>query len=231
MPDFPRLPLCKVICSGWPAVFPVPADSALAHVFHPLWRQPFLLTRHPSLVFSSEMLLVLGDSFAPGVGRRCSVDPSVCSSGRRGGRISDESFRRWAIRQVFDLQPRRVLLMVGGNDIDQAPFSARQLCQLFEELVLGILAAGATEVYIFPVPPRVSCRHVSASVYRRRRRLLNLVLRRFFARWKDGSQVVFSPFHAAMDFIGGDGVHPSAAGWRAVAHYINTLVNAPLASR
>ena len=79
-------------------------------------------------------------------------------------------------------------------------------------------------MHIFPIPPRVSCRHVPTSVYWRRRRLLNLVLRRFFSRWNDDSRVVSSPFHAAMDFIGSDGVHPSAAGWREIARYISTLV-------
>ena len=56
--------------------------------------------------------------------------------------------------------------MVGGNDLARGPFSPRQISHLFEELVLGLIAAGAGEVHIFPVPhvQRAVCRHGEVSV-------------------------------------------------------------------
>lgn len=178
----------------------------------------------PLLRFSV-MLLMLGDSFAFWAGQRCRLPPSVRTAGQRGGRLGDERFRRWAISTVMAMQPRRVLLIVGGNDIARPPFNPRLLSQLYEEIVLGILAAGADHVHVFPVPPRTSCRRgdVTVSVYRRRRRLVNLFLRRLFAPRGAVPSTVFGAFRPEDDFLGRDGVHPSAAGWASIAEYVRAL--------
>ncbi|KAF0308924.1 hypothetical protein FJT64_019902 [Amphibalanus amphitrite] len=100
------------------------------------------------------MLLVLGDSFAHWASHRCDLPASVVTAGRRGGRLDDEAFRRWAVGVVFRSRPERVLLVVGGNDLAGPEFNARHLHHLFEELVYGVLAAGAGQVTILPIPPR-----------------------------------------------------------------------------
>ncbi|KAF0298727.1 hypothetical protein FJT64_003932 [Amphibalanus amphitrite] len=104
------------------------------------------------------MLLVLGDSFAHWASHRCDLPASVVTAGRRGGRLDDEAFRRWAVGVVFRSRPERVLLVVGGNDLAGPEFNARHLHHLFEELVYGVLAAGAGQVTILPIPPRTACR-------------------------------------------------------------------------
>ena len=175
----------------------------------------------------SVMLLVLGDSFAFWAGRRCSLDASVSVAGWRGGRISDDQFRRWAVAEVARRSRPRVLLIVGGNDIDQRSFNARQLMACYGELALGLLAAGAESVHLLPVPPRSSCRLCSASAFRRRRRLANLLLRRRYARPDPDTPIVFTAFTPSMSFIGHDGVHPSAADWLELERHIASVAAAP----
>ena len=108
----------------------------------------------------------------------------MVSAGRRGGRLDDEAFRRWAIDMVVRSRPERVLLIVGGNDLAGPDFSAHHFRQLYEDLIYGVLAAGAGQVTVLPIPPRTACRPGGATVsaHRRRRRLMNLLLRRSFRR-------------------------------------------------
>ena len=164
------------------------------------------------------MFLVIGDSFAYWAGRRCAFRVPAQTAGWRGGCISDDRFRRWAVATVLHLRPQRVLLIVGGNDLARVPFSPRHLLGFFRELTLGLLAAGAEEIHVFPVPPRTSTRPGAASVsaFRRRRRLVNMLLRRLFARPAVASPVAFCAFQPAESFVGADGVHPSRAGWQAI---------------
>ena len=170
------------------------------------------------------MLLVIGDSYACRVGRRCDLPAGVETCGWSGGRVTNDRFRRWAIAETMRLRPSRVLVIVGGNDLAQPEFSARMIMQVFEELVLGLCATGA-HVHIFPVPPRLSCRRGAAPVpaYMRRRRLTNLLLRQRFNR-QTADDTSFCVFNAAEGFIGSDGVHPSPAGWRAIAGVIDALI-------
>ena len=152
------------------------------------------------LVFrSSGMLLVVGDSFAFWAARQCPPDVSICTAGWRGGRIGDDRFRRWVIATVARVRPSRVLLMVGGNDLDRRAFSPRIIMELFHETVLGVLAAGASQVHVFPVPPRTRCRRgvVTVAAYRRRRRLTNMLLRRRFARPGAALPAAFGSFQPA----------------------------------
>ena len=175
------------------------------------------------------MLLVLGDSFAHWASHRCVLPASVVTAGRRGGRLDDEAFRQWAIGVVFRSRPERVLLIVGGNDLAGPVFNARHLHQMYEELISGVLAAGAGQVTVLPIPPRTACRPGGATVsaYRRRRRLMNLLLRRSFRRPRAASPVAFCPFTPGPGFVGRDGVHPSAEGWRELAAVILFVASAP----
>ena len=165
------------------------------------------------------MQLLLGDSFAYWAGRRCPLGEAVQTAGWRGGAIADGRLRKWAIATVVRLQPAQVLLIIGGNDLAREHFSVRILSALFEELTLGLLAAGADSIVVFPIPPRASCRHgdVVVSVYRRRRRLMNQVLRRQFSHPVTNPQVTFGQFSFNECHLGRDGVHPSAVGWQALA--------------
>ena len=119
------------------------------------------------------MLLILVDSFAYWAGTR-DLGPDVVARGWRGARLANEEFRRWAINVTHQERPRDVLLIVGGNDVACAHFSPRLLGKFFEELILGIYAAGAEYVHVLYIPPRSATRPGSAtvSVYRRRRRLI-----------------------------------------------------------
>ena len=142
------------------------------------------------------MLLVIGDSFAFWAGRRCSFEGDVRTAGWRGGRISDGEFRRWAVATVMDMRPRTVALIVGGNDTAGDTFNTRLLSSLYWELTLGFAAAVAQRTVVFPIPPRTAQRPdgASTSVYRRRRRLLNMVLRRQFSRPDACPQAGFASF-------------------------------------
>ena len=174
----------------------------------------------------SAMLLVLGDSFAYWAGRRCDLGETIRTAGWRGGRIGDAAFRRWAIATVHEMKPQRVVLLVGGNDLTGEGFNTRQLYSLFQELTLGIAAAGASETIVFPIPPRSSCRRgdVSVAMYCRRRRLFNKVLKKELSRPQASSQASFSNFRPGDGFLGRDGVHPSAGGWQVLAEAITALV-------
>ena len=83
-----------------------------------------------------------------------------------------------------------------------------------QELVLGHLAAGATAIWILPIPPRNGLRPSDASApqFQRRRWVANRLLRRLFRR----APVILVDYALPADFLGRDGVHPSAAGWRAL---------------
>ena len=175
------------------------------------------------------MLLVLGDSFAYWAGRRRELHEHVRTAGWRGGRIADDDFRRWAIATVQRLRPTRVLLVVGGNDVASNPFSPRVLTGLFSELALGIVAAGAAQLHVLPIPPRAVCRRgpVSVSAFRRRRRLTNLLLRRLCRTRRADFPMAFCHFQPALGFVGADGVHPSEVGWASLIHTITSLAVSP----
>lgn len=157
-------------------------------------------------------MLVIGDSFACHLRRMRPSPPDVLYAGRSGARLGEEDFRRFAIQHVISERARSVLLLVGGNDLAQPGYTLRSFVRDAEELCAGLLAAGAEHVVFMPIPPRTSSRaqDVPAPCHRRRRKLANLALRR-----KYSSQPVLCPDvrYPGM-FLGSDGVHPSAAGWR-----------------
>ena len=162
------------------------------------------------------MLLIIGDSYVHWARTRCDLGSSVRTAGWRGGCLTSDSFRRWAVRTVRHIQPRRVLLVAGGNDVAQQSFSPRILSQIFEELTAGLIAAGAKHVFVFAIPPRSRTRPGDASVsaYRKRRKLMNQILTRQFSKPEANPDVSFIRFQPAAGFIGRDGIHPSPEGWR-----------------
>ena len=115
------------------------------------------------------MLLVLGDSYAAHLERQ--VDPAwpVACAGRPGAKIASAAFRRWAIRTAHERRPRRMLLMVGSNDLAHQQFRQRELMDSFEELSLGLLAAGVDSVYIQLAPGRRPVRTCACPAPRRLR--------------------------------------------------------------
>lgn len=173
----------------------------------------------------SIMQLFIGDSFAHHAAERCHLGEATRAEGWRGARLSQDSFRRWAIARVLHWRPARVVLFVGSNDLAAQQFSVRHLVGFYEELTAGMLAAGAGCVVVMPLPPRSRLRpgDVSAAVYRRRRRLVNQVLRRQFARPRANPDVSFGRFVFGDDFLGPDGIHPSAAGWRALEVAVSAM--------
>ncbi|KAF0296198.1 hypothetical protein FJT64_006347 [Amphibalanus amphitrite] len=177
------------------------------------------------LAVITPMLLVIGDSYAHWASSRCQLREGVQAAGRRGARIADDEFRRWAIRVAHHVRPQDALLIIGGNDMAHEHFSPRLLGQHYEELVLGLLAAGVGFVHILPIPPRSASRpgSVPAPVYRRRRRLTNQVLRRLFCRPVAAPCVAMCEFPMGDGFLGRDGVHPSEDGWRRLQTLISHI--------
>ena len=145
---------------------------------------------------------------------RAAADLPVTADGVRGGCVGDDSFRRRAIQAAVRHRPRVAVIMAGGNDLARPSCRLRNWLGSLQELVLGVLAAGATVVWIMPIPPRSGLRptDVSARQFRRRRWVANRLLRRLFRR----APAMLMQFSPPADFLGRDGVHPSAAGWRAL---------------
>ena len=168
-------------------------------------------------------MLVLGDSYVARLGAH--LDPAwrVSCVGRPGARVSDDCFRTWALRTAIERQPVSVLLIVGGSDHPARPlFRQQELLVYFDELVAGLLAAGVAHVFVLAIPPRVHLRatDVAASCFRRRRRLANNKLRRKFGR----APVMYVPLPTPGEFLGPDGVHPSAGGWRELTDIVRRLL-------
>ena len=175
-----------------------------------------------SLPGSSIMLLIIGDSFAHHLATHLNSSWDVSCVGRRGARLSDESFRRWAIATTINTRPTRVLLIVGGNDVAHPTFEQRSLAALFEELSLGLLAAGADSVRILAIPPGTQLRaaDVSAACFSRRQRVANSKLKGKFRR----DPVMFRALCTSKGFLGRDGVHPSRRGWQTLCAVVRTLL-------
>ena len=173
---------------------------------------------------SLQMLLVLGDSFAARMRSRLPPDGPIEAVGWSGAHVHDELFRRWAIGQVVQWRPDAVLVIAGGNDVAQPGFRQRQLLADLRELALGLSAAGADRVFLFPIPPRDRLRHGDSSTvqYRRRRRFANRIMRATFRHFP----IICRPFAVPSNFLGRDGVHPSEAGWQALFAYVTACSEA-----
>ena len=155
----------------------------------------------------------MGDSFASHLARRVNT-PGIVVLGRRGATLQDEAFRRWVLQEAARHQPDAVLLIVGGNDLAAPTCRLRSFIGLTEEIAAGLLATGTPEVIFLRVSRRPQ--DVSAKQHRRRRKLLNLALHQRFAAAPVRCQSVRFP----NNFLGADGTHPSAVGWRWLASVI-----------
>ena len=123
--------------------------------------------------------------------------------------------------KVQEIRPQQVLLMVGSNDLAGQDFRQQRLIGYFDEITLGMLAAGAQVVRVWLLPPRVSMRRgdVSGACYRRRRQLANAKLKHKFRR--EPVRWVSCP---TTHMLGPDGVHPSRVGWQIVCSMVAQLV-------
>ena len=99
-------------------------------------------------------MLVVGDSYAVHLPRRCSRSLSVAAAGVRGGCIDNDEFRRWAIRAAARIHPRVGALVAGGNDLARKDCRVRSWLANLQELTLGLLATGVARIYVLPIPPR-----------------------------------------------------------------------------
>ena len=159
-----------------------------------------------------DMLLVIGDSFAQRLTSKLTTSDNVTAKGRPGATLASDSFRRWAIACAYEAQPEAVMLIIGGNDVASRDFQFRTFLSLIEELIAGIAAAGVPRIIIMPIPPRTSSRPQDVAVrqHHLRRKRLNLTLRGRFR-----SNAVRCPTTKyPASFVGTDGLHPSATGWR-----------------
>ena len=159
-----------------------------------------------------DMFLVIGDSFVQRLTGRLTTSDNVTAKGRPGATLKSESFRRWAIACACEAQTAAVMLIIGGNDVASRDFQLSTFMSLIEELIAGIAAAGVTRIVIMPIPPRTSSRPQDVPVRQHllRRRRLNLTLRGRFR--SDAVPCPKAKYPAS--FVGTDGVHPSAIGWR-----------------
>ena len=146
----------------------------------------------------------------------------ISAAGRGVARLCDEHFKTWALREAVERRPRQAIVMIGGNDLAAPRFRQQLLVASFQELALGLLAAGAERVPIFPIPPRDSFRSgdVLPQQYRRRRRVTNKILKVKFRK----SPVKCLPFVVPDGFLARDGVHPSAPGWETILAALRAFV-------
>ena len=160
------------------------------------------------------MALVIGDSYAARLNDLLGPDDHLSAAGMRGARVCQEQFRHWALREAVALKPRVAMLLIGGNDLACPEFRQRNFIRNLRELALGLLAAGAERVFLFPIPPRDTFRRQDArpEQYRRRRRLTNRILKATFKR----DPIICAPFVVPSGFLSRDGVYPSDSGWRAL---------------
>ena len=167
-------------------------------------------------------MLIVGDSFVTRLAAQLDPGWPVVCAGRSGARLADDEFRRWAIGTAAASRPERVVLMIGGNDVALPRFRHVAFLALFEELAYGLLAAGAQQVHVMALPPRVRLRagDVPAACYRKRRHLANGKLRVKFRR----APISFLPVPSSGEFLGSDGVHPSQRGWEAIKDVIRSLL-------
>ncbi|KAF0310422.1 putative ATP-dependent RNA helicase Dbp73D [Amphibalanus amphitrite] len=100
----------------------------------------------------TEMLLVLGDSYAHRFRSICDAGDSITASGWRGACVGDDEFRRWAIREAVLRRPQRVFLMVGSNDL------ARPLQDMISGMIRSALASASSvpEAATGPAPTPAS---------------------------------------------------------------------------
>lgn len=176
--------------------------------FFSFWSQKLMLII--IIILQAKMLMVLGDSYAHRM--RSHLDPAgqILCRGWPGARLGQESFRHWAVKQAKESKPDIVLLMIGGNDVARKEFRQRKFLSELEELALGLLAAGAREVRVWPVPPRTRLRKqdVSVACFRKRRHLLNHLMTKELR----GECRIF-PAPSMDKMLGADGVHPSELAW------------------
>ena len=168
------------------------------------------------------MLLIIGDSYSCRLKEHLDRSWGLVCVGKRGARLSDESFRRWALANAIASRPSSVLLIVGGNDLARPAFQQGEFIACYEELSLGLLAAGAELVWLLAIPPRVNMRRgdVSAACFSRRRHIANAKLCSKFKR----PPVQFLPIRTSHGFLGPDGVHPSRRGWQTLRGAVRRLL-------
>ncbi|KAF0309100.1 hypothetical protein FJT64_019742 [Amphibalanus amphitrite] len=160
-------------------------------------------------------ILILGSSHGKHMARALAAagaPDTVRAFGIPGGRLGCPEHRRRLLRAAADNRPMDVLLVIGGNDLCQRDLDVPQLSRDLIALGQGLRAAGAVEVFVYPVLPRTRVRGVCPATYEQRRRFLNRV---WASRFRSPPiTLIDAPADVAM--LGRDGVHLSPSGQRAV---------------
>lgn len=181
-------------------------------------------------------VVFMGDSITEGwLDKR----PGFFSRGRVDRGISGQTTSQMVLRMMSDvvaLRPRAVHIMGGTNDIagNTGPMTAqmtednvRAMTDIAQRQRIEVLIASVPPAAKFPWAPSVETRHSIARLNRR----LERVARETGATWVDYHPVLDDGTGAMKPGLAVDGVHPTAAGYDAMAKVIDPLLDRLLHAR
>lgn len=174
-------------------------------------------------------VVFMGDSITEGwLDKR----PRFFTPGRIDRGISGQSTSQMLLRMMSDvvnLHPRAVHIMGGTNDIagNTGPMTAqmsenniRAMTDIAQRHGIKVLIASVPPAAEFPWAPAIETRKSIAELNRR----LRLVARETGATWVDYHSVLDDGTGAMKAGLAGDGVHPTEAGYDAMAAFIEPVL-------
>lgn len=177
---------------------------------------------HPRIVF-------MGDSITEGwIDKR----PGFFTRGRVDRGISGQTTSQMLLRMMSDvvaLRPRAVHIMGGTNDIagNTGPMTppmtidnVRAMTDIAQRQKIAVLIASVPPAASFPWAPKIETRNAIAQVNRG----LAQVARQTGARWVDYHRVLDDGTGAMKPGFASDGVHPTEAGYDAMASMIDPIL-------
>jgi lysophospholipase L1-like esterase len=167
-------------------------------------------------------IVFLGDSITQGWRDK---RPGFFTPGRIGRGISGQTTSQMVLRMIPDvvaLRPRAVHIMAGTNDIagNTGPMTPQMTKDNFRAMI-AIARRHGLKVILASIPPAASFPWRRGLETRRPIRELNAWLRDFGraegATWIDYHRVLATPDEAIRPGLASDGVHPTEAGYDAMA--------------
>jgi lysophospholipase L1-like esterase len=174
-------------------------------------------------------IVFMGDSITEGwLDKR----PGFFRPGRVDRGISGQTTSQMVLRMMSDvvaLRPRAVHIMGGTNDIagntgpmtpQMSEDNVRAMTDIAQRHGIKVLLASVPPAAKFPWAPGIETRHAIAELNRR----LKNVARQSGATWIDYHPVLDDGSGAMKAGLAGDGVHPTEAGYDAMATVIEPVL-------